>query len=307
MVSTRGHPTAFPEPELPPAASPTKSPSKRSVSPSKRSVSATLSSAANGAAHSATEYSNSLEKVINSKNTSPTRIPFARPIPLNPGLHTPPPLSILWLVISLPLVIWDTGYVLLRPYSMPGGKLHKPIWSPYELYGKVDHTYGWPAYNAGSGFTSAQGSMNLIETIGYIWYLSVVISRLQGVKQGDSKWMALLTGKHSGVKGAERAVTMCFAVCVMTVSKTVLYCKYPFHSLSYLLLLNSTNPSIDIGLNEGLSNPPLKGLRHNDFSTLFWIFIVPNILWIVVPTYSGWVLWREIVGGLERSWSKKLE
>jgi hypothetical protein len=42
---------------------------------------------------------------------------------------------------------------------MPGGKFHSPIWTPYALYGTVDYMYGWPAWNAGIGFTAAQGSL----------------------------------------------------------------------------------------------------------------------------------------------------
>ena len=55
--------------------------------------------------------------------------------------HTPSNLTLIWLAISLPLVIWDTGYTLLRPHSMPGGSLHWPLWKPYDLYGRVDHVY----------------------------------------------------------------------------------------------------------------------------------------------------------------------
>ena len=45
--------------------------------------------------------------------------------------HVPSNLTLIWLFISLPLVIWDCGYILLRPYTLPGGSLHSPIWVPY--------------------------------------------------------------------------------------------------------------------------------------------------------------------------------
>lgn len=88
--------------------------------------------------------------------------------------HTPSNITLIWLFVSLPLVIWDTGYVLLRPYSMPGGSLHWPIWTPYELYGKVDYIYGWKAFNEHNGFTAAQGTLNTIETLMYMWYLYIM-------------------------------------------------------------------------------------------------------------------------------------
>ncbi|KAI5304900.1 hypothetical protein KEM55_009221, partial [Ascosphaera atra] len=80
-------------------------------------------------------------------------------------VHRPSPIVVLWLALSLPLVIWDIGYCLLRPYSMPGGFLH-PLWKPYALYGEVDYMYGWPEYLAHNGFTAAQSFMNLVETVG---------------------------------------------------------------------------------------------------------------------------------------------
>jgi hypothetical protein len=41
-----------------------------------------------------------------------------------------------WMGISGFVVLYDAGYVLMRPRSMPGGDLF-PIWSPYELYARV--------------------------------------------------------------------------------------------------------------------------------------------------------------------------
>src|SRR3954447_10069266 len=139
MVSTRGHPQEFPEPDLTPSKS------------------------------------------------TPSRARKAKQ-----WAHTPSNLALIWLFISLPLVAWDAGYVLLRPHSMPGGRFHSPIWAPYALYGKIDYIYGWPAFNARNGFTAAQTVLNLIETTGYVFYLwvvysygaTVVASRGQRVKKG---------------------------------------------------------------------------------------------------------------------------
>ena len=135
--------------------------------------------------------------------------------------HIPSPITLLWLLISLPLVIWDTGYVLLRPHSMPGGWAHAPIWKPYELYGKVDYMYGWKAYNEHNGFTAAQGSLNVMETVGYLGYLWVVWNYGEGEKRA-------VGGGWGGV-----ACLVGFALCVMTVSKTALYCES--HCLDQLL------------------------------------------------------------------------
>ncbi|KAK4135228.1 hypothetical protein BT67DRAFT_433376 [Trichocladium antarcticum] len=100
---------------------------------------------------------------------SPARSPGAKQEPnasaAQPGWsHAPGTLTLLWLAISLPLVAWDTAYVLLRPRSMPGGSLHWPLWAPYALYGEIDHMYGRKQWALGNGFPAAQALMNAAET-----------------------------------------------------------------------------------------------------------------------------------------------
>jgi len=144
--------------------------------------------------------------------------------------HTPSKLTLLWLAVSLPLVLWDAGYVLLRPHSMPGGKYHWPLWAPYELYGKTDYVYGWKAWNEHNGFTAAQTVMNLVETAGYFIYLGLVLkfgasSTSQG--RGAPKSAGWLAGQRalSGQKAAVAALVG-YSTAILTVAKTLLYCEY---------------------------------------------------------------------------------
>lgn len=145
-----------------------------------------------------------------------------------PWTHTPSTIVILWLLISVPVVLWDTSYVLLRPHSMPGGSLHY-LWTPYALYGTVDYTYGWPAYNARIGFVGAQSAMNLVECVCYIYYLAVVWYYGQTVRGlGDRKTMKgvfwfLTAEKSVGGRRGAIALLLAFSAFVMTISKTVLY------------------------------------------------------------------------------------
>jgi hypothetical protein len=145
--------------------------------------------------------------------------------------HTATPLTLLWLAVSLPLVAWDTGYVLLRPHSMPGGALHWPVWQPYALYGTVDHVYGFPAWSAGDGFCGAQGTLNVVESAMYVVYVVWVLRygrRVDG--DGGLGGHAAATGATTGLqrvlagKWAGRASLLAFSAAVMTLSKTVLYC-----------------------------------------------------------------------------------
>ncbi|KAK4988440.1 hypothetical protein LTR50_003954 [Elasticomyces elasticus] len=213
--------------------------------------------------------------------STPTSTSSSSPTPA--WSHTPSNLTLIWLAISLPLVAWDTGYVFLRPYSMPGGSLHYPIWQPYALYGTIDYTYGWPAWNAHSGFTAAQGFMNFVESAGYVVYLWIVFvygvqERRKGrgaPKKGDMGSFAWLSESRT-VYGrlAAWAVLLGFATAVMTASKTVLY-----------------------WLNEYFSG--FENIGHNGLEALVVLWIIPNGVWIIFPSYMIYVFGQEILQGLE--------
>lgn len=144
-------------------------------------------------------------------------------------------MTLLWLAISLPAVIWDTGYVLLRPYSMPGGPLHRPLWQPYGLYGTIDHTYGFKAWEANDGWTAAQGSINAVETAAYLFYLYLVYAygrpeARQGTGAPDrGDMLARLRGLSESRtlygRVAALAVVVAYTTAVVTFAKTVLYCE----------------------------------------------------------------------------------
>lgn len=121
---------------------------------------------------------------------------------------------------------------MLRPYSMPGGSLHWPIWAPYELYGTVDYIYGWKAFNEKNGFTAAQGFLNIVESLMYVYYLYILFahgrqSKAQGRGAPKTSKVGFL-GQQRYVDGrmGALAVLVGYSAAVMTVSKTVLYCEY---------------------------------------------------------------------------------
>lgn len=171
--------------------------------------------------------------------------------------HAPTFWTTAWLAVSLPLVIWDTFYVLGRPHTMEGGWMHYPLWAPYKLYGEVDHVYGWKHYNSGSGFTSAQGALNAIETVMYLYYAYVFFVKAQKTS---------VSGRQ-----ASGAVLTAFSAAVMTLSKTLLYCKFeklqPRAQTRDRVL---TRP----GLNEYYSG--FDGIGHNDLMSLIFLWIIPK-------------------------------
>lgn len=194
MVSTRHHPKDFPPPATPSSASANADDTNKSV------------------VRSSPPSGSSSRKAV----------------------HTPSVVVLAWLSISVPLVVWDTGYVLLRPHSMPGGKYHSPIWTPYALYGTIDYIYGWPAFNARNGFTAAQGLLNVFETMAYIFYLVVVYfygttattagrASTKKVKKG-LLWFLFEEKVVPGRIGS-LALLIAYSSSVATFSKTILYCK----------------------------------------------------------------------------------
>lgn len=224
MVATRNHPRDFEAPGTPTSESPTKRATRSAVA----SLSASLPDLS-----AATSKASSPQNASKSRNSALHVAPPTR----HKGSgwsHTPSQLTLIWLAISLPLVIWDTGYVLLRPYSMPGGFLHKPIWTPYGLYGTVDHVYGFPAWESKNGWTAAQGLFNAFETAVYLAYAYIVYAHghretVQGRGAPDKEKLGsfAVLGESRTVYGREAvlAVMLAYTTAWITFSKTVLYCK----------------------------------------------------------------------------------
>ncbi|KAI0455340.1 hypothetical protein F5B21DRAFT_194085 [Xylaria acuta] len=177
--------------------------------------------------------------------------------------HAPSAFTIFWLAVSLPLVAWDCGYVLLRPRTMAGGDLHWPLWAPYALYGEVDHVYGWKAFNANSGFTGAQGFLNVVETVMYAYYALAYYQN--AVSVGGRK---VVVGRQAAV-----AVLVAFSAAVMTLSKTVLYWLCEYYS--------------------GFDN-----IGHNSLPDLILLWIIPNGAWLIGPTFMIYELGSEMVNNL---------
>lgn len=108
--------------------------------------------------------------------------------------------------------------MLLRPHTMPGGYLHEPLWKPYALYGEVDHMYGFKQWNLNNPFAATQSWLNLVENVLYLVYL--------GLWYVNGRALAPGARRAVGGKVGALAVLVGFSAAVMTVSKTVLYCKW---------------------------------------------------------------------------------
>lgn len=77
------------------------------------------------------------------------------------------------------------------------------------------------------GFTAAQAILNVVETLGYIWYLILVFgSEWKGENESRERaWTRFIAKRRvEGAKGSS-AVLLGFALGTMTASKTILYCK----------------------------------------------------------------------------------
>lgn len=152
--------------------------------------------------------------------------------------HTPSTLTLLWLTLSIPIVCWDTAYVLGRPATMPGGWAHAPLFTPYALYGTIDYVYGMPSIVNRDGFGYAQGAMNMVETAGYLWYLYLVFVNGETARRGSGRGAPKDGGAFAKVLGplvrprvvdgraAAVAPVVGLLMSALTLAKTVLYCEF---------------------------------------------------------------------------------
>ncbi|KAJ3507363.1 hypothetical protein NLJ89_g6345 [Agrocybe chaxingu] len=174
----------------------------------------------------------------------------------------------LWFVITVPIIFWDVGYCFMRPRSMEGGDLHW-IWRPYALYqkvsgvsqseaglmtdkprlskNKIDYVYGLPAFESGDGFTNAQSSLNVVETL-----LNIAYVYLAHV----ARWPP--------------ATVIGFGSALMTLSKTILYWAQEYFC-------------------------GFCAIGHNNTRDIFILWILPNGLWIIIPTLIVWRLGKDLV------------
>ena len=110
-----------------------------------------------------------------------------------------------------------------------------------QLYGEIDHIYGWKAFEARNGFTAAQGALNALETLMYLSYLwTYCFSSSVATSKGGAK---ALSGRP-----AARAVLVAFSAAVMTLSKTVLYCEFFFFFCFPVSLENWVLPPFHVGI-----------------------------------------------------------
>jgi hypothetical protein len=65
---------------------------------------------------------------------------------------------VIWLIISIMIILWDSGFLFTRPDSFPGGRLAW-IWVPYAKYITIDTGYA----DLHNDFLVAQQIMSLIE------------------------------------------------------------------------------------------------------------------------------------------------
>ncbi|KAH7082187.1 hypothetical protein FB567DRAFT_100019 [Paraphoma chrysanthemicola] len=236
-------------------------------------------------------------------NSSPTKRTFARrvvsevrgatsdtiavtspPAPAEVGestwCHTASNVTVFWLAVSIPLVLWDSLYILLRPHTFEGGALQWPLWKPYEIYAAIDKVYSRSAWDAQEGFGGAQGALNAIELVMYGLYAMIIynhgVPAAAGtgvqVGQGVSAWFA--GGVKVRGKVGNRALLIGFAASVMTLSKTVLYY-----------------------FNEYFSGWASVG--HNDWFTIFLFYGVMNGLWVLFPAYMTVVFGSDIIQALD--------
>ncbi|XP_065884785.1 uncharacterized protein [Dysidea avara] len=110
---------------------------------------------------------------------------------------------VVWFLLSGLVTLYDCGFVLLRPHSLPKGKFHH-FFTPYALYIKIDKAYG----NIEDEFVWGLAWLNLIEVC--LQFLTIYLI----------------------FKRSSKAILIGFLVSAWTFWKTLLY------SLQYTELCN---------------------------------------------------------------------
>jgi hypothetical protein len=161
-----------------------------------------------------------------------------------------------WLFLSGFVVLYDAGYVLLRPRSCEGGDFFF-LWKPYKLYSTVDKLYSREIMEAGDGFNQAQAILNLAEVACH--FISLHLWR-NNMASGDI--LATLSQ-------------------MATLWKTVLY-----------------------WLNDLCRPVPYT---HSDASwtVYFFVFFLPNALWIIFPSLVIYSLGKQITARIAGKNTKK--
>lgn len=89
---------------------------------------------------------------------------------------------------------------------------------------QTDYVYGWKALNEKNGFTSAQGIMNIPETLLYLYYLYLVYFHgAQSKATHGGPKPGFLAQRFVRGKCGALAVVIGFTAAIMTLSKTLLY------------------------------------------------------------------------------------
>ena len=141
--------------------------------------------------------------------------------------HAPSRSTIIWLIVSIPSIVWNIGYVLGRPHTMLGGRWHEPIWVPYGVYSRIDLVYGEKGLEENNGYLAGQSIMNIIESLMYISYLLIIVLYARRYSGPQRE----LRGRSAGL-----ALSLGFGASLMTLSKAMLYGKYVNDMSVYILM-----------------------------------------------------------------------
>jgi hypothetical protein len=138
-------------------------------------------------------------------------------------IHQYTALELVWIFVSPLIVLWDVGYVLLRPISMPGGPIHRPFWTAYGLYGRVDHLYGFPGLDRGDGLVAAYAVMNFLESCSYLWCAWRLFHDGKINQRRNGAW---LQERYVNGRMASKVLLVTFATSLVVCAKTILYGKH---------------------------------------------------------------------------------
>lgn len=134
--------------------------------------------------------------------------------------HRSSPIIVIWLTLLVPLTIWDSAYIFLRPHSLPGGKWHEPYFHLHKDYAGIDLMYSRQGWESGDGFVAAHCVLHLTECALGACYLCLLFKRGQSLG-----WFGL----HRALNGDAAGLSVVIGIveAAMTLEMTVLCCTSP--------------------------------------------------------------------------------
>lgn len=121
--------------------------------------------------------------------------------------HNPATWFVVWCILNILWIYYESAFVALRPHSLPGGKWYTPFFKPFAPWAAIDTRYCEQAWSDKNQVPNAYVGLGTFESLFLLSYLTHV------AKAGGLRWIL----KTSRIKGsaAVKAVVWAYTAVVV--------------------------------------------------------------------------------------------